>query len=191
MRALGPIVAVLAVIALLAKRLSVAWQHAQIGWEALYYDMVAGARRLEDLGCDVIVHHIGYDERRYLQVWGRVTASEDGWLTLTPADLGLLTGIFFVIFAGCQIPIGALAHVYDAQLVLHGFVGSLDGRDALRGEEVGGRDDPATLGRSLAAQLLGQGADSILRHIREHDPLALPGASPCADSPGLRVSPRV
>ena len=27
-------------------------------------DMVAGARRLEDLGCDYVVHHIGYDERR-------------------------------------------------------------------------------------------------------------------------------
>src|SRR5439155_27272098 len=27
-------------------------------------DMAAAARRLEDLGCDFIVHHIGYDERR-------------------------------------------------------------------------------------------------------------------------------
>jgi len=27
-------------------------------------DMVAGAKWLEDLGCDYIIHHIGYDERR-------------------------------------------------------------------------------------------------------------------------------
>lgn len=27
-------------------------------------DMVDGARQLEDLGCDFIIHHIGYDERR-------------------------------------------------------------------------------------------------------------------------------
>jgi 3-hexulose-6-phosphate synthase/6-phospho-3-hexuloisomerase len=27
-------------------------------------DMVAGARHLEDLGCDFVIHHIGYDERR-------------------------------------------------------------------------------------------------------------------------------
>ena len=27
-------------------------------------DMVASARRLEDLGCDFIIHHIGYDERK-------------------------------------------------------------------------------------------------------------------------------
>jgi 3-hexulose-6-phosphate synthase len=27
-------------------------------------DMVAGAKYLEDLGCDYVIHHIGYDERR-------------------------------------------------------------------------------------------------------------------------------
>lgn len=27
-------------------------------------DMVDAARRLEDLGCDFVIHHIGYDERR-------------------------------------------------------------------------------------------------------------------------------
>lgn len=27
-------------------------------------DMVEGAKRLEDLGCDFIIHHIGFDERR-------------------------------------------------------------------------------------------------------------------------------
>lgn len=27
-------------------------------------DMVAAARRLEDFGCDFVIHHIGYDERR-------------------------------------------------------------------------------------------------------------------------------
>jgi 3-hexulose-6-phosphate synthase/6-phospho-3-hexuloisomerase len=33
-------------------------------------DMVAAARRLEDLGCDYIVHHIGYDERRGIAARG-------------------------------------------------------------------------------------------------------------------------
>src|SRR5262245_40666177 len=27
-------------------------------------DMVAGAKQLADLGCDFVIHHIGYDERR-------------------------------------------------------------------------------------------------------------------------------
>jgi 3-hexulose-6-phosphate synthase/6-phospho-3-hexuloisomerase len=33
-------------------------------------DMVAGARHLEDLGCDFIVHHVGYDERRGIAARG-------------------------------------------------------------------------------------------------------------------------
>ena len=38
-------------------------------------DMVAGARRLEDLGCGFIVHHIGYDERRGIAARGERTPS--------------------------------------------------------------------------------------------------------------------
>ena len=34
-------------------------------------DMVEGARWLEDLGCDYIVHHIGYDERRGIAASGQ------------------------------------------------------------------------------------------------------------------------
>jgi 3-hexulose-6-phosphate synthase len=33
-------------------------------------DMVAGARLLEELGCDVVIHHIGYDERRGIAARG-------------------------------------------------------------------------------------------------------------------------
>ena len=33
-------------------------------------DMVASARRLEDLGCDFVIHHIGYDERRGIAARG-------------------------------------------------------------------------------------------------------------------------
>jgi 3-hexulose-6-phosphate synthase/6-phospho-3-hexuloisomerase len=34
-------------------------------------DMVAAAKRLEDLGCDFVIHHIGYDERRGLVAMGK------------------------------------------------------------------------------------------------------------------------
>jgi len=33
-------------------------------------DMVEGARRLEDLGCDFVIHHIGYDQRRGIAARG-------------------------------------------------------------------------------------------------------------------------
>lgn len=34
-------------------------------------DMVDGARQLEDLGCDFVIHHIGYDERRGIAAAGK------------------------------------------------------------------------------------------------------------------------
>lgn len=34
-------------------------------------DKVAAAKRLEDLGCDYVIHHIGYDERRGLVAAGK------------------------------------------------------------------------------------------------------------------------
>jgi 3-hexulose-6-phosphate synthase len=34
-------------------------------------DKVAAAKRLEDLGCDFVIHHIGYDERRGLAAEGK------------------------------------------------------------------------------------------------------------------------
>lgn len=33
-------------------------------------DKIAAARRLEDLGCDYVIHHIGYDERRGIAAEG-------------------------------------------------------------------------------------------------------------------------
>ena len=33
-------------------------------------DMVAGARLLQELGCDMVIHHIGYDERRGIAARG-------------------------------------------------------------------------------------------------------------------------
>ncbi|RZS94985.1 orotidine 5'-phosphate decarboxylase / HUMPS family protein [Cecembia calidifontis] len=38
-------------------------------------DMVAGAKLIEDLGCDYVIHHIGYDERRGIAASGRTMPS--------------------------------------------------------------------------------------------------------------------
>jgi hypothetical protein len=34
-------------------------------------DMVAGAKFIEDMGCDYVIHHIGYDERRGIAARGQ------------------------------------------------------------------------------------------------------------------------
>jgi len=38
-------------------------------------DKIAAARRLEDLGCDFVIHHVGYDERRGLAAAGQPVPS--------------------------------------------------------------------------------------------------------------------
>ncbi|MDP1561853.1 MAG: orotidine 5'-phosphate decarboxylase / HUMPS family protein [Pirellulaceae bacterium] len=42
-----------------------------MGDNMIYPDLVEGAKRLEDLGCDFVIHHIGYDERRGIAAAGQ------------------------------------------------------------------------------------------------------------------------
>lgn len=52
-------------------------------------DMVAAARELEDLGCDYIVHHIGYDERRGIAARGERAPSPLDQLREVVAAVGV------------------------------------------------------------------------------------------------------
>lgn len=67
---------------------------------------------------------------------------------------------------GCQVPIAALARVWDGRLSMDGLVASLDGARLLREHDYGAVDDPETLGRRLASRLESKGARDILREIR-------------------------
>ncbi len=49
-------------------------------------DKVAAARRLEALGCDYVIHHIGYDERRGMRAKGcRVPSPMDALAAVVAA----------------------------------------------------------------------------------------------------------
>lgn len=77
-------------------------------------------------------------------------------LALTPADLGLLTAVFFVIFAGCQIPIGILLDRYGPKRVMLSLIVV-----AVLGAAVFAiGHDLATLG--LGRALLGIGTSALL-----------------------------
>jgi hydroxymethylbilane synthase len=68
--------------------------------------------------------------------------------------------------AGCTAPVGALADVADGddgtELYLRAVVVSVDGTSAVRLSATGTGDDPAGLGRRLAADLLDAGAADVM-----------------------------
>ena len=72
---------------------------------------------------------------------------------------------------GCQVPIGAFGRIVNVSgreelLRLDAMVGSLDGKTVVRGKTEGNPAEADVLGKELAARLLADGAESILRQIR-------------------------
>ncbi len=63
---------------------------------------------------------------------------------------------------GCAVPLGGHAVLEGDELWLRGFVGSPDGTEVLRGERRGPAATGMAMGRALAEELLGRGADRLL-----------------------------
>ncbi|WP_435235955.1 hydroxymethylbilane synthase [Psychromonas sp. PT13] len=63
---------------------------------------------------------------------------------------------------GCQVPIGSFALLENDQLYLRGLVGSVDGKQIVRKEIIGHKDDAEQLGITLGKELLDSGAKEIL-----------------------------
>jgi hydroxymethylbilane synthase len=63
---------------------------------------------------------------------------------------------------GCQVPIAGFAELHGEELRLRALVASLDGRTVLRAEGCVLREQGRQVGRSVAEDLLSQGADAIL-----------------------------
>ena len=74
----------------------------------------------------------------------------------TSCERALLNGLG----GGCQVPIGAHAEFSGEQLGLTAVVASPDGRRVLRERQLD--KDPQKLGRAVARELLGKGAQDIL-----------------------------
>jgi hydroxymethylbilane synthase len=66
---------------------------------------------------------------------------------------------------GCQVPIAGFAELRGDRLWLRGLVGSPDGSQMVRGEIEGPGTAARELGIALAEELLGKGADRILREL--------------------------
>ncbi len=72
---------------------------------------------------------------------------------------------------GCQIPIGAQAHVEGEHLILDALVASLDGEKVIRDTICLSKIDPENVGIQLANVLRGYGAAEILHEIRNLEEL--------------------
>jgi hydroxymethylbilane synthase len=66
---------------------------------------------------------------------------------------------------GCQAPVAGFSELVDGVLELRGLVGRPDGSDIIHGAISGPAADAAALGRELAEDLLGRGADVILNEL--------------------------
>ena len=69
---------------------------------------------------------------------------------------------------GCQVPIAGFAELDGGELALRALVASLDGRTVLRAEGRVLREQGRQVGRSVAEDLLSQGADRILAEVYAH-----------------------
>jgi len=66
---------------------------------------------------------------------------------------------------GCQVPIAGLARIFSGKLVLTGLVAGVDGRRMVKGKVEGTLEKNTELGVRLAEELLGRGAEEILREV--------------------------
>ncbi len=66
---------------------------------------------------------------------------------------------------GCQVPIASYGRTEGDSILLEGLVGRPDGSEIIRGSARGSVSDPEGLGVSLAEQLLGRGARTILDEV--------------------------
>ena len=66
---------------------------------------------------------------------------------------------------GCQVPIGAYAAMSGDNIIIEGFIASVDGRRMVREKRTGTTDNPEDAGTALAESLLLQGGEEILREV--------------------------
>ncbi len=69
------------------------------------------------------------------------------------------------LMGGCQVPIGGYAILNHDRIYLRGLVGEPDGSCIIRAELTGPVGETEELGTALAEDLLGQGADQILKRL--------------------------
>jgi len=92
----------------------------------------------------------------------------------THADTNAERAFLAALEGGCQVPIGALVVGSGSERVLHGFIGDIGGRRALRAALSLDERNPELTGVRLANELRHQGASDILEALRRADKVPSP-----------------
>jgi hydroxymethylbilane synthase len=66
---------------------------------------------------------------------------------------------------GCQLPIAGYGRMQEGDIILRGLLGSLDGKEMIRDEVKGHREDAEALGTLLAERILSKGGQAILEEV--------------------------
>ncbi len=72
------------------------------------------------------------------------------------------------LMGGCQVPIAGFAVLNNGKLFMRGLVGEPDGSRIMRTEISAPAGEAEALGIAVAEDLLGQGADQVLKHLYEN-----------------------
>lgn len=113
------------------------------------------------VGQGILAMEARRDDRRLLELVSRADDRETRWQA--EAERAFLRQLG----ASCHTPVAANARLVNGELILTGFVASLDGRQVLRGQTTGAPSSAERLGQKLAEELIAGGARVILRGIEE------------------------
>ncbi|HQU81747.1 MAG TPA: hydroxymethylbilane synthase [Pyrinomonadaceae bacterium] len=132
----------------------------RLGLDAHISQIIPTEILLPAVGQGVMAIEIREDDTEIAEMLEKLNDAEtNACITAERAFLRRLEG-------GCQVPIGANAVLENDEIVLRGFVGSLDGAKVIRDSIKGAKIDAETLGIALAEKCLDAGALEILGKAR-------------------------
>jgi hydroxymethylbilane synthase len=121
----------------------------EVSYEILLPAMGQGALGIETHRSDFIAQ-------------GMISSLDDKF---THSAVNAERGLVGALDGGCQVPIGSYATVDNNLITLRGLVASLDGKTIYKLIKTGPIDDAINIGHALGVELLGMGADKVLKSL--------------------------
>lgn len=128
----------------------------RMGWTDRITEKLSSEVCLSAVGQGALAIQARVDDHRVLEILK--TLDDENSRRAVMAERSFLKALG----GGCQVPIGAFAHISEGTLVLQGVVANPDGRFLIRGEVKGDANDFSGIGRKLAEHLLINGAANVL-----------------------------